>query len=333
LTALLAAVLQKTSGYLVDVFANEALFGRLDIQDVEWRRYADGTANMSGLRMRPRDLAKIGQLVLNGGVWNNAQIVSKAWIDESTSPHVNGESLFFSAAALGWKPLRLRLSTTFRFAPRLETRLPKQRGPWAGVASKAQASVLTWHPFSAHWGADRGIAMNRFGRSFAFALMLATAGLAGCSGASGILTGSTAAADEPGSLSNEDPTARPIAVAWTSARAQRCGFYFDPTKLRASYLAFEAKKSAPDQLAKAEKTYDSTFKTIRERVAADPEYCSDKKSADIKKDLTRHLAGDFAPNFPNAKVAETCWLLCGGEEKAWSPDRFWAEQNARNSGR
>jgi CubicO group peptidase (beta-lactamase class C family) len=95
LTALLAAILQKTSGYLVDVFANEALFGPLGIQDVEWRRYADGTANMSGLRMRPRDLAKIGQLVLNGGVWNNDRIVSKAWIDESTRPHVNGESLFF----------------------------------------------------------------------------------------------------------------------------------------------------------------------------------------------------------------------------------------------
>lgn len=45
--------------------------------------------------MRPRDLAKFGQLVLNGGEWNNRSIVSKAWIDESTGPHVNGEGLFF----------------------------------------------------------------------------------------------------------------------------------------------------------------------------------------------------------------------------------------------
>ena len=60
-----------------------------------------------------------------------------------------------------------------------------------------------------------------------------------------------------------------MAVAWTSARAQRCGFYFDPAKLRASYLAYEARQSPPGQLANVEKTYDTTFKSIRERVGQD----------------------------------------------------------------
>jgi len=50
---------------------------------------------MSGLRMRPRDLAKIGQLILKGGMWNDSRIVSKAWTEESTSPQVHGEGLFF----------------------------------------------------------------------------------------------------------------------------------------------------------------------------------------------------------------------------------------------
>jgi len=31
-------------------------------------------------------MARIGQLVLDGGRWNDRQIVSKAWIDKSTSP-------------------------------------------------------------------------------------------------------------------------------------------------------------------------------------------------------------------------------------------------------
>ena len=95
LTALLGAILQRMSGYPIDVFANEVLFEPLGIRDAEWIRYDDGTPHAGGLRMRPRDLAKIGQLVLNGGQWNNRPIVSKAWIEESTSPHVNGESLFF----------------------------------------------------------------------------------------------------------------------------------------------------------------------------------------------------------------------------------------------
>ena len=179
--------------------------------------------------------------------------------------------------------------------------------------------------------------MDRFARGVASGLLLAAAGvLAGCSGGmSGFLGGAApAAADAPGTISNENPMARPIAVAWTSARAQRCGFYFDAAKLRTSYLAFEAKQSAPEQLAKAEETYDSTFKSIRERVTEDPDYCSDAKSADIKKDLNRHLAGDFAPNFPKAKAVESCGFFgCGGSSsESWSAEKFWEEQNKRNSG-
>jgi CubicO group peptidase (beta-lactamase class C family) len=95
LTELLAAILQKTTGRQADDFASEALFAPLGIRNVEWRRYSDGTPNMSGLRMRPRDLAKIGQLILRGGMWNDNRIVSKEWTEESTSPHVHGEGLFF----------------------------------------------------------------------------------------------------------------------------------------------------------------------------------------------------------------------------------------------
>jgi hypothetical protein len=166
-------------------------------------------------------------------------------------------------------------------------------------------------------------------------MLAAAAALAGCgNGGAGLLTGSTtvAAADAPGSLKDEDPAARPMAVAWTSARAQRCGFYFDPAKLRSSYLAFESRQAGGD-LAKAEKTYDSTFQAIRQRVAADPEYCTDSKSAEIKKDLTRHLAGDFRPDLPKPKVVESCGFFgcASSSEEKFSPDKFWEEQSKRSS--
>lgn len=40
-----------------------------------------------GLTLCPRDMAKIGQLCLNKGVWNDKQLVSASWMEESTKEH------------------------------------------------------------------------------------------------------------------------------------------------------------------------------------------------------------------------------------------------------
>jgi CubicO group peptidase (beta-lactamase class C family) len=102
-TALLAAVLQETSGKSLDVLAREVLFDPLDITDVEWMRYGNGEAMAaSGLRLRPRDLAKIGQLVLAGGSWGSKRIVSASWIKESTTPKINGVASSSTAINGGW---------------------------------------------------------------------------------------------------------------------------------------------------------------------------------------------------------------------------------------
>lgn len=96
LTALLGAILEKVSGRPIDQLAEEELFRPLGINDVDWVRYSNGTPNpASGLRMRPRDLAKIGQLVLNQGNWNGRQLVSSTWIEQATAPQTHGDGLFF----------------------------------------------------------------------------------------------------------------------------------------------------------------------------------------------------------------------------------------------
>jgi len=41
------------------------------------------------LKLRPRDLAKIGMLVLNNGTYNDKQIVSEKWIEKIKAPSLN----------------------------------------------------------------------------------------------------------------------------------------------------------------------------------------------------------------------------------------------------
>lgn len=95
-TMLLAAVLQKTASLPLDQLLKRDLLLPLGIGEVTWHRYPNGElAAASGLRMRPRDLMKIGQLVLAKGMWQGRQVVPAAWIAEATSPQVAGEGLFF----------------------------------------------------------------------------------------------------------------------------------------------------------------------------------------------------------------------------------------------
>jgi CubicO group peptidase (beta-lactamase class C family) len=83
---LLGDMLMKVSHEPLDKFAKEALFDPLGIEDWAWARLPNGKFGAAGgLHLRPRDLAKIGQLVLNDGAWRGHQFVSTHWIKEMTS--------------------------------------------------------------------------------------------------------------------------------------------------------------------------------------------------------------------------------------------------------
>lgn len=80
-TTALARLIARGTGMPLRDFAQSRLFAPLGIEHVQWigDYYDDPLAN-SGLRMRPRDAAKIGQLVLQGGVWDGVQIVPADWL-------------------------------------------------------------------------------------------------------------------------------------------------------------------------------------------------------------------------------------------------------------
>jgi CubicO group peptidase (beta-lactamase class C family) len=92
---LVSAIIRKATGHPLDEFARANLFEPLGIAAVEWNRVKGDTDAGGGLRLRPRDMAKIGQLVLADGRWNDRQVVSKAWIDASMTPRMDATSQFF----------------------------------------------------------------------------------------------------------------------------------------------------------------------------------------------------------------------------------------------
>jgi CubicO group peptidase (beta-lactamase class C family) len=92
---LVSAIIRKATGRPLDEFARAKLFEPLGITDVEWIRVKGDTDAGGGLRLRPRDMAKIGQLILAGGRWNRRQIVSRGWIDTSTAPKIEDSGGLF----------------------------------------------------------------------------------------------------------------------------------------------------------------------------------------------------------------------------------------------
>lgn len=88
-TQLLGGVIQRASKTWLSDFSREMLFEPLGITDFEWLKMprSGEVAAESGLRLRPRDMAKLGQLMLARGVWNGKTVVPAQWIDESIKPH------------------------------------------------------------------------------------------------------------------------------------------------------------------------------------------------------------------------------------------------------
>jgi CubicO group peptidase (beta-lactamase class C family) len=93
---IITALVHKATGQTLDSLAKTDLFAPLGITDFDWIHFATGEpVAASGLRMRPRDLLKIGQVVLDHGTWKGQQIVPADWIAAATSPQIAGEQLYF----------------------------------------------------------------------------------------------------------------------------------------------------------------------------------------------------------------------------------------------
>jgi CubicO group peptidase (beta-lactamase class C family) len=81
----LSGAITKATGLSALDFARQNLFGPLGIQNVAWPADDQGVSHGWGdLHLEPRDMAKLGYLWLNGGRWEDRQLVPKEWMGAAT---------------------------------------------------------------------------------------------------------------------------------------------------------------------------------------------------------------------------------------------------------
>jgi CubicO group peptidase (beta-lactamase class C family) len=87
-----AEILRRVTGEDIYVYSEKHFFKPLGITNFFWRKERDGQIPAAGpLFLCPRDMAKLGQLFLDGGKWKGTQIVSPEWVSEASATFIGNE--------------------------------------------------------------------------------------------------------------------------------------------------------------------------------------------------------------------------------------------------
>ena len=114
---LLGKLVEKAVGQDLEAFSGQYLFTALGVTEFSWPYMRPTLIAAHGdARLRPRDMLKLGQLFLDGGVWNGTRILSEGWVQEATEGALAGDygylwwgdgswggyEIFRSFSARGW---------------------------------------------------------------------------------------------------------------------------------------------------------------------------------------------------------------------------------------
>ena len=84
-TYMLACAIRQVTGQSLTEYLRPRLFEPLGIENFFWEKCPKGNEKGGwGLYILPEDIAKIGQMVLDGGVFEGRRIVPEGWISEAT---------------------------------------------------------------------------------------------------------------------------------------------------------------------------------------------------------------------------------------------------------
>jgi hypothetical protein len=107
-SALMAEIVRKTTGQHIDAYARQHLFTPIGITSFHWKKTPTGHPDTEGgLYLAAPDLARIGWLYLNDGMWSGRRILPAGFAREATRRHV--ERVNAGGAGYGyqwWRPDR-----------------------------------------------------------------------------------------------------------------------------------------------------------------------------------------------------------------------------------
>ncbi len=104
-TYILSAIVCKKTGKSLSEFLDERLFAPLGIVDYYWERSPEEIEKGGwGLYIYPEDIAKIGIMVMDRGIWNGKRIISEEYLEKaaSTQVMVNDEECLFNYGYQIW---------------------------------------------------------------------------------------------------------------------------------------------------------------------------------------------------------------------------------------
>ena len=91
---ILGEVLRNAVGMNILDFGNQNFFEPLGIDSVYWYQFENGVFACDGsMKMKPRDMLKIGVTFLNEGEWNGERVISKAWVKKSKTAYKNNTGI------------------------------------------------------------------------------------------------------------------------------------------------------------------------------------------------------------------------------------------------
>lgn len=100
---LIGLMVAAAAGQPLEDYAATALFEPLGMAPGVWRRSPQGEAiGGYGLQLAPRDMARLGYLYLHDGVWNDGQLITPEYIEQSTIWQSSGDPTGGSPYGYQW---------------------------------------------------------------------------------------------------------------------------------------------------------------------------------------------------------------------------------------